>query len=188
MYRMSNETSKQKPSGIIALIIICITFIIPLGLWFSIAYNPAGGVINTLLLFIGIYGLAFLITLMYYRMALQDDTEAKIDKITTGKVRSIASTTLASFSLVLITIFVLAVNPELITIFENSIGIWFIGLSGNRYFANEIFKSETFSELKEYTEDRVETFSFVMLTIFTYGMYSLYWLGKINKNYLDLNF
>ena len=36
--------------------------------------------------------------------------------------------------------------------------------------------------LKEYTEDRVETFSFVMLTIFTYGMYSLYWLGKINKN------
>jgi len=37
--------------------------------------------------------------------------------------------------------------------------------------------------LKEYTEDRVETFSFVMLTIFTYGMYSLYWLGKINKNY-----
>ena len=84
-------------------------------------------------------------------MALQDDTEAKIDKITTGKVRSIASTTLASFSLVLITIFVLAVNPELITIFENSIGIWFIGLSGNRYFANEIFKSETFSELKEYT-------------------------------------
>lgn len=154
MYRMSNETSKQKPSGIIALIIICITFIIPLGLWFSIAYNPAGGVINTLLLFIGIYGLAFLITLMYYRMALQDDTEAKIDKITTGKVRSIASTTLASFSLVLITIFVLAVNPELITIFENSIGIWFIGLSGNRYFANEIFKSETFSELKEYTEDK----------------------------------
>ena len=37
--------------------------------------------------------------------------------------------------------------------------------------------------LKEYTEDRVETFSFVMLTIFTYGMYSTYWLGKINKNY-----
>ena len=22
-----------------------------------------------------------------------------------------------------------------------------------------------------------------MLTIFTYGMYSTYWLGKINKNY-----
>jgi hypothetical protein len=37
--------------------------------------------------------------------------------------------------------------------------------------------------LKEYTEDRIETFSFVMLTIFTFGLYSIYWLGKINKNY-----
>lgn len=153
MYRMSNELEKKKPNGTLALIIICITFIVPLGLWFSIAYNSSGGLINSLLLFIGIYGFAFLLTLMYYRMAIQNDMDAKIDKITTGKVKSIAATTLASFSLVFITIFVLAVNPELITIFENSIGIWFIGISGNRYFANEIFKSETFSELKEYTKD-----------------------------------
>ena len=153
MYRMSTESSKKKPSGVIALIIICITFIIPMGLWFSIAYSPAGGILNSLLLFIGIYGLSFLVTLMYYRMAIQDDMEAKIDKITTGKVKSIAGTTLASLSLVLITIFVLAVNPELVTIFENSIGIWFIGITGNGYFANDIFKSETFSKLKEYTQD-----------------------------------
>ena len=37
--------------------------------------------------------------------------------------------------------------------------------------------------LKEYTEDRVETFSFVLLSIFTFGLYSFYWLGKVNKNY-----
>ena len=150
MYRMADNQKDKKPSGTIALIIICIAFIVPLGLWFSIAYNSAGGMLNTFLLFIGIYGFAFLVTLMYYRMAVQDDMEAKIDKITTGKVKSIAATTLASFSLVLITIFILSVNPELITIFENSIGIWFIGVSGNRYFANEIFKSETFSKLKEF--------------------------------------
>lgn len=152
MYRMSNDSSKKKPSGVLALIIICITFIVPLGLWFSIAYNSGGGIMNSLLLFIGIYGFAFLVTLMYYRMAVQDDAEAKINKITSGKVKSIATTTLASFSLVLITIFVLGVNPELITIFENSIGLWFIGITGNGYFANEIFKSETFSELKEYQQ------------------------------------
>jgi hypothetical protein len=152
MYRMSNDSSKKKPSGVLALIIICITFIVPLGLWFSIAYSSGGGIMNSLLLFIGIYGFAFLVTLMYYRMAVQDDAEAKINKITSGKVKSIATTTLASFSLVLITIFVLGVNPELITIFENSIGLWFIGITGNGYFANEIFKSETFSELKEYQQ------------------------------------
>ena len=37
--------------------------------------------------------------------------------------------------------------------------------------------------LKDYSEDRVETFNFILLTIFTYGVFSLYWLGKINKNY-----
>ena len=36
---------------------------------------------------------------------------------------------------------------------------------------------------KEYSVDRVETFKFVILTIFTYGMFSTYWLGKLNKNF-----
>jgi hypothetical protein len=163
MYRMSDELQKlvtdvkesdKKPSGTIALIIICITFIIPMGLWFSMVFNTSGGMVNSALLFLGIYGFSFLITLMYYRMVIQDDMEAKIDKITVGKVKSIATTTLAAFSIVVITIFMLNVNPELITIFENSIGLWFIGISGNKYFANEIFHSKTFSELKEYTEDK----------------------------------
>ena len=37
--------------------------------------------------------------------------------------------------------------------------------------------------LKSFSEDRVETFNFVLLTIFTWGMYTVYWLGKINKNF-----
>ena len=37
--------------------------------------------------------------------------------------------------------------------------------------------------LREYKVDRVETFKFVILTIFTYGMYSTYWLGKLNRNF-----
>ena len=37
--------------------------------------------------------------------------------------------------------------------------------------------------LEDYTEDRVETFQFVILTIFTAGFFTVYWLGKINKNY-----
>jgi hypothetical protein len=154
MYRMSEVSTKKPSSGITALIIICITFIVPLALWFSVAYSASGGLINSFLLFLGIYGFAFLITLMYYRMAIQDEMEAKIDKINSKKVKSIAATTLASFSLVLITIFVLAVNPELVTIFENTIGIWFLGITGNRYFANEVFHSETFSELIKNTEDK----------------------------------
>ena len=37
--------------------------------------------------------------------------------------------------------------------------------------------------LEDYTEDRVETFQFVILSIFTAGFFTVYWLGKINKNY-----
>jgi hypothetical protein len=151
---MSEVSTKKKSSGVTALIIICITFIVPLALWFSVAYNSSGGVINSFLLFLGIYGFAFLITLMYYRMVIQDDMEAKIDKINSMKVKSIAATTFASFSLVLMTIFILAVNPKLITMFENTIGIWFLGITGNRYFANDVFYSKTFSDLRENTDDK----------------------------------
>ena len=37
--------------------------------------------------------------------------------------------------------------------------------------------------LKNFKEDRVETFTFVLLTIFTYGLYAIYWLGKLNKSF-----
>ena len=37
--------------------------------------------------------------------------------------------------------------------------------------------------LKSFSEDRVETINFVFLTIFTWGLYTVYWLGKINKNF-----
>ena len=37
--------------------------------------------------------------------------------------------------------------------------------------------------LKEYKVDRVDTFKFIILSIFTYGMYSTYWLGKLNRNF-----
>ena len=47
----------------------------------------------------------------------------------------------------------MAVNPELITIFENSVGIWFIGIMGNTEFCNEIFKSDIFSEFKKESKD-----------------------------------
>ena len=87
-------------------------------------------------------------------MVIQDDMEAKIDKINSMKVKSIAATTFASFSLVLMTIFILAVNPKLITMFENTIGIWFLGITGNRYFANDVFYSKTFSDLRENTDDK----------------------------------
>lgn len=143
----SNTTSLFGAVSI--LFFLSLAFIVPLGLWFSMVYTVSGGVVNSLLLFFGIYGLALLVTLLYYRMGVQDDVEAKIDKISSGKVKSIMATTFASFCILLITLLVLAMNPELVTIFENTIGIWVLGVLGHSGFLTEIFKSELFSQLQE---------------------------------------
>lgn len=153
MYRMSSNNQPTLLSVAIVLIIICVTFIVPLGLWFSITYVVNGSALNSVLLFAGIYGFALLVTVMYYRMGIQGDENAEIAKVTGDKMNFIAITTFVAFLIVLLTICVLAVNPELITIFENSVGIWFIGIMGNSEFCNEIFKSDIFSELKKESKD-----------------------------------
>ena len=160
-----NETEK-KPKFLMTLFIICIAFSVPLGLWFSVIYDSSGGFGNSMLIFLGTYILAFICILFYYRMAIQDDMEAKIDKISSSKVNSLAMTTFASFLILLITIVILAINPDLVTIFENSIGIGVIGLLGYSDFINEIFKSNIFGKLREASDSSIFNQNF-LLTQFT---------------------
>ncbi len=151
---LDNE-KKSKPNTLLSLILICIAFIVPLGLWFSVIYNDSGGIANLLLLFAGSYGFGLLITLMFYRMGIQSDSKGEVSSISKNKIHSIAGTTFASFSIVLTTIFILSINPSLVTILEDSIGIWVIGILGYRGFMNKIFKSDIFSKLDEYTDSKI---------------------------------
>tara|TARA_B100000902_G_C27280739_1_gene901617 strand:+ start:969 stop:1724 length:756 start_codon:yes stop_codon:yes gene_type:complete len=150
-----SDNNKKQPKVLLSLIIICIAFAVPLGLWFSVVYSEGGGIANMLFIFGGVYGLALLATLMFYRMGVQGQDKGDIEKISKNKLNSIAGTTFAACSIVLTTIFILAVNPSLITILEDSIGIWVLGLMGNRGFMNTIFKSEVFSKLDEYTDSKI---------------------------------
>ena len=150
-----SDNKKKQPKVLLSLIIICIAFAVPLGLWFSVVYSEGGGIANMLFIFGGVYGLALLATLMFYRMGVQGQDKGDIEKISKNKLNSIAGTTFAACSIVLTTIFILAVNPSLITILEDSIGIWVLGLMGNRGFMNTIFKSEVFSKLDEYTDSKI---------------------------------
>ena len=86
MYRMSSNNQPTLLSVAIVLIIICVTFIVPLGLWFSITYVVNGSALNSVLLFAGIYGFALLVTVMYYRMGIQGDENAEIAKVTGDKL------------------------------------------------------------------------------------------------------
>ena len=96
-----DSEKKSKPNTLLSLILICIAFIVPLGLWFSVVYNDGGGIANLLLIFAGTYGFGLLTTLMFYRMGIQGDSKSEVSSISKSKIHSIAGTTLASFSIVL---------------------------------------------------------------------------------------
>ena len=158
-----NESElKPSPNFLLTLFLICIGFSVPLGLWFSVVYDSTGGLANSMLIFLGAYTVGLVITLLYYRVSIQDDTEAKIDKMSKSKVSSIAGTTFASFLILLVTIIILAINPDLITIFENSIGIWVIGLLGYSDFINDIFKSSIFGKLCESSDASIFNQNFLL--------------------------
>jgi len=146
---------KSQPNILLTLFILCIAFVVPVGLWFSVVYSEGGGIANLFFVFAGVYGFTLLTTLMFYRMGIQGDNKDDITKINKIKLNSIAGTTLASCSIVLTTLFILAVNPSLITILEDSIGIWVLGIMGYRGFMNKIFKSELFSKLDEYSDSKI---------------------------------
>jgi|TARA_B110000008_G_C16952804_1_gene557012 hypothetical protein len=150
-----DNAPKSKPNIILTLFILCIAFVVPVGLWFSVVYSEGGGIANLFFIFAGVYGFTLLTTLMFYRMGIQGDKKDDITKINKNKLNSIAGTTFASCSIVLTTLFILAVNPSLITILEDSIGIWVLGIMGYRGFMNKIFKSELFSKLDEYSDSKI---------------------------------
>jgi hypothetical protein len=80
-------------------------------------------------------------------MAIMNDKEAKINKITGNDAAFIFYNTLAGFFIVGITLFAVSVSPILVTIFENTFGYWFINIWGARKLCNDIFVSNSFSNL-----------------------------------------
>ena len=84
---LDNEKKKSKPNTLLSLILICIAFIVPLGLWFSVVYNDSGGIANLLLLFAGTYGFGLLITLCFIEWAFK--VIQKVKYLTFQKIKYI---------------------------------------------------------------------------------------------------
>lgn len=157
------SSNDKSTSTSLIVIILSILFVIPIALWFSMLYNVNGGTINTFLLFLGIFVIAVIITLVYYRMTITKIDGENSEKMTKSKVQYIITSTLGGFMILILTLGILGINPELIEIFANTIGIWFIGIIGNSNFCNEIFRSDIFSELSEYNKDsRVFNQNFIL--------------------------
>ena len=148
-----------KSSGPVGFIVAAISFIIPLGLFFSYIYAPDGSILTYIMLFFGAALLGFLANMFFYKMVTSNSSK-KLEK---SQLYTIMGTTASSFIILLLTMFALGVNPKLITIFENTIGIWFVTtVMGNRGFINEIFSSKIFKELDEHSDANVFDYSFLL--------------------------
>ncbi len=150
-----SQPKKSTISNIILIVTICFAYSIVFGLLFIFVHNSNGSIGNTLGIVFGATALGFITTLLYYRMNVSD-----VDKPT---IKTIMSTNAASYMVLLFTIISISINPDLVTIFENTIGIWFLSIMGKDSFINSIFESKTFSVMEEQSSTDSELINYNFL-------------------------
>jgi len=123
-------------------------YIIPLFIVYHFVYNRSGGVFSLLLLFAMTYLVGVLVCLLFYRMAVLGKS-GQIADMPRSTVLKVMGTSFGAYMIVGITIFAIAFNPNLVKIFENTVGFTYIQLFGANDFANEIFRSKSFGALNE---------------------------------------
>ena len=131
----------------LVLFIIAIIFPIPLGLIYMFTYHKSTSWYRSLLLFALVTGLGYIACLLFYRTMIMNDKQAKIDKMGAKDALFVFWNTLASFLIVAITMFGLGTNPNLISIFENTLGYWYIHIWGLDGLMKEIVKSNIFDKI-----------------------------------------
>ena len=135
-----NDDTKSTSSTFMPILIILSIYTIIFVLLFSFIYDPSGSIGNVFVILFGAVAIGYILTILYYRM-----TVSNIDK---DAMKTIISTNAASYMVLFLTIFSIKINPNLVSIFENTIGIWYLSIMGNDSFVNEIFHSDTFSKME----------------------------------------
>jgi len=131
----------------LVLFIIAIIFPVPLGLIYMFTYHKSTSWYRSLLLFALVTGLGYIACLLFYRTMIMNDKQAKIDKMGAKDALFVFWNTLASFLIVAITMFGLGTNPNLISIFENTLGYLYIHIWGLDGLMKEIVKSNIFDKI-----------------------------------------
>jgi hypothetical protein len=152
------ETESKSISSYVSLIVMCIIFSISIGLYFSFIYSPNGGASTFFSILFGALVLGYITTIIYYRGNILSKT-SPLDK---PAMYSIFGSTSASFMVLFITMFAINVNPNLITIFENTIGIWVLSVMGNDQFISEIFTSDAFKVLNDQSDSLSFNYNFLL--------------------------
>ena len=146
----SISKNKKLASISFGIIFSCILFAVPLAIVYNFFYYKRPGWLSSVVLFVCTCLLGFTANLMFYRIIAMGDMEAQINKMGVNSVNFVAGVTFAAFTIVAITLFSVGVNPDLVKIFENTFGFWYIHLWGLTDLCKDIFSSPSFDK---YTED-----------------------------------
>lgn len=136
-------------------------YLVPLILVYHFAYSRSGGFFTFLFLFIMAYLIGFLACLLFYRMAVLGKS-GEIANMPRSAVIKVMGTSFASFMIVAVTIFAIGFNPNLVKIFENTVGYSYIQLLGAGEFANTIFTSPILDKLNDETETKYFNYAFLL--------------------------
>jgi len=144
-----NETPPQSSTSP-GLIVVgyCIGFVIPLAIIYNLFYHKKGGMGSLVLVYAGAYFMGLIFSLLYYRTVIMQKS-GDIAKMDNSTVKKVMLVNVASYSIVAVTLFALAINPSLVNIFENTVGYTFLGMKGLHALANEIFVSNELSKIQE---------------------------------------
>jgi hypothetical protein len=145
----TTENTQQTASIFFSILLTCGLFIVPLFLIYYFVYNGNNSNFAGLLLFFFIIGLGYTVNLLYYRIMIMNDIDAKIDKMSSSDALYVLSITTASFAILGFTMLGISLNPGLITVFENTIGVWFIGFFGLSDLSADIFTSPMFDKIRD---------------------------------------
>ena len=136
-------------------------YLVPLILVYNFAYSRTGGFFTFLFLFVMAYLIGFLACLLFYRMAVLGKS-GQIANMPRSTVIKVMGTSFASFMIVAVTIFAIGFNPNLVKIFENTVGYSYIQLLGAGEFANSIFTSPILDQLNDETETKYFNYAFLL--------------------------
>lgn len=149
-----NVSELLHPSGKISLsqvwlvlFIIVIVFPVPLALIYAFCFYKKTFWYRGLILFALVTALGYIANLLFYRTMIMKDKEAKIDKMSRKDALYVFWNTLAAFVIVAITMFGIGTNPNLITVFENTLGYQYIQLWGLTSLMNDIVQSKLFDSI-----------------------------------------
>ena len=131
----------------LVLFIIAIVLPVPLALIYTFCFYKKTFWYRGLTLFALIVAIGYISNLLFYRTMIMKDKEAKIDKMSRKDALYVFWNTLAAFVIVAITMFGIGANPNLITVFENTLGYQYIHFWGLTSLMNDIVQSNLFEKI-----------------------------------------